>query len=312
MATVLSRLRGVANMLKMGHCAPSVMQASLDAAGDRREWLVKLVAGLPGGIGNTGFECGGVTSPLVMLGLERGLHDTDDGLPVLLEQGHLYCQRFHACHGTLLCREIRRDARVPLRCIGVVHRSPGLLETTRLTDPGSAIPASARKAYARVLEHFENERFHCAHAVFARLGDVMTVDEQLLDGTAAFMCGTLLKGMTCSALTAGIMAVGLRTAEIEDSYLRVMRMIALMAVGGDAFADHVNKFSRTMNTGNRIAEWFAREFGGTQCRAITGCDFSTEEGARQYADQRLIERCRRLAEAVAERVREVVKKGGGA
>ena len=148
--------------------------------------------------------------------------------------------------------------------------------------------------------------------MFARLGDVIAVNEQLLNGTAAFMGGTLLKGMTCSALTAGIMAVGLRTAEIEDSFLRVMRMIALMVLGGDAFADHVNKFSRTMNTGNRIAEWFAGKFGGTQCRAVTGCDFSTDEGARRYADQRLIERCRRIAEAVAERVREVVRRGGEA
>jgi hypothetical protein len=32
------------------------------------QWLVKLTAGLPGGIGNTGGECGGVTAPLVLLG----------------------------------------------------------------------------------------------------------------------------------------------------------------------------------------------------------------------------------------------------
>lgn len=40
-----------------------------------------MTAGLPGGIGNTGFECGGITSPLIQLGLEYGLSAKDDGLP---------------------------------------------------------------------------------------------------------------------------------------------------------------------------------------------------------------------------------------
>ena len=53
----------------MGHCAPAVMQTVLDITHAEQEWLVKLMAGMPGGIGNTGFECGAITSPLVILGL---------------------------------------------------------------------------------------------------------------------------------------------------------------------------------------------------------------------------------------------------
>jgi hypothetical protein len=33
------------------------------------DWLVLLSAGMPGGVGNTGHECGAVTSSLVLLGL---------------------------------------------------------------------------------------------------------------------------------------------------------------------------------------------------------------------------------------------------
>jgi hypothetical protein len=64
----------------MGHCAPTVMQTLLDASDVEAE-LVKLSAGLPGGIGNTGAECGGITAPLVLIGLRHARDPMQDGLP---------------------------------------------------------------------------------------------------------------------------------------------------------------------------------------------------------------------------------------
>ena len=52
------RIRGLNNLLRMGHCAPAVMQTVLGINHTQREDLVRLMAGMPGGIGNTGFECG--------------------------------------------------------------------------------------------------------------------------------------------------------------------------------------------------------------------------------------------------------------
>jgi Putative redox-active protein (C_GCAxxG_C_C) len=75
------RKRSLGNLLRMGHCAPTVMQTMLDASDAESTWLVTLTAGLPGGIGNTGGECGGVTAPLVLMGLRRGRHDMVDGPP---------------------------------------------------------------------------------------------------------------------------------------------------------------------------------------------------------------------------------------
>jgi hypothetical protein len=77
------RNRSVANLLRMGHCAPAVMQTLLDVSDTEAEWLVKLTAGLPGGIGNTGQECGGVTAPLLLLSSIAAFascaHDRHDG-----------------------------------------------------------------------------------------------------------------------------------------------------------------------------------------------------------------------------------------
>jgi hypothetical protein len=109
-------------------------------------------------------------------------------------------------------------------------------------------------------------------------------------------------GMTCSALTAGVMALGLMHGEIEDSHLRVLRMIGKMAVRADAFADDVNAFNRTMNLGHRLARWFKGEFGSIQCRAITQCDFSTAEGVRRYIDEGQTARCSAMAGRVALKV----------
>lgn len=83
------------------------MQTMLDVSQTDAQWLVRLAAGLPGGIGNTGGECGGVTAPLVLLGLRHGLEAKDQGLPVIVYEGHDLLRRFAACHSTTLCREIR-------------------------------------------------------------------------------------------------------------------------------------------------------------------------------------------------------------
>ena len=64
----------------------------------------------------------------------------------------------------------------------------------------------------------------------------------------------------------------------------------------------VNKFNRTMNLGNRLSQWFDAEFGSTQCRALTGCDFSTAEGVQRYVDDDVMARCGAIAQSVAQRV----------
>jgi len=120
------RRRGFSNLLKMGHCAPSVMQTLQDLENTKDIGLVRMTAGLPGGIGNTGLECGGITSPLINLGLRYGLSANDDGLPTVITAGYDYCRRFINCNNSLLCKEILGDRRVPLPCIKVARHAPEL------------------------------------------------------------------------------------------------------------------------------------------------------------------------------------------
>ena len=300
------RRRSLANLARMGHCAPTVMQTLLDASVTEAAWLVKMTAGLPGGIGNTGGECGGITAPLVLLGLRHARDSLRDGVPITIYKGHDLLRRFTACHGTALCREIRGDDRLPLRCIGVIRHAPEQYVETLSTDCGDAISGERQEAYRLLHAQYVDREFHCAHAVLGHLRQTVNVSQELLDGASGFVGGTVFTGSTCSAFTAGVMALGVALGEIEDSRLRVLRMIGTMAIGGDAFADARNAFNRVMNLGHRLSRWFTSEYGSTECRALTQCDFSTTAGVRQYIEADHVSQCSAMAQAVARQVRGMI------
>jgi hypothetical protein len=55
-----------------------------------------------------------------------------------------------------------------------------------------------------------------------------------------------------------------------------------------------------------VSKWFVKEFGSTQCQAITQCDFSDPQGVRQYVESDCITRCKGIAGKVAEKVQTEV------
>lgn len=290
--------RSLLNLLRMGHCAPTVMRTLLQLTRSEQEWLVKLTAGLPGGIGNTQGECGGLTSPLILLGLRHSLDEMRGGLPVLFDYGDAYCQRFQGKNAALLCKEIQGKG-----CVQAVCHAPGLLAETVVADNGVTIPKERRTAYARLYAHFLAQDFHCAEAVFQALSPVVPVPQELHRAASAFIGGTLFQGLTCSAFAAGVMSLGLQTGEIENSYLRVIRMLAQ---GMDISDERANKFHRTINAGQRLSEWFTAEFGSTQCQAITRSNFSTTDGVARYIANESVTSCKQIADRVAEQVQKVL------
>jgi len=298
----------LANLIRMGHCAPTVMQSILDISLTKKEWLVKLSAGMPGGIGNTGFECGGITSPLVLLGTRFGLNGDDHRLPVIFDKGYALCQGFLACQHTLQCREIRSNDHFPRHCIPPVLRSPGLFMHALDGNHYDPIPPASRETYTRLYSHLVENNFHCAQSVLIHLGYTREENQEFFDATSAFMGGTLFMGLTCSAFTAGVMAIILREGEIENSPLRVIRLLAIMTVGGYAFDDKINKFNRSMNRGYKLSKWFAKEFGSTQCQAITQCDFSDPASVDNYIEGNCMTRCKHISEQVAGRVQQMLAK----
>jgi protein-S-isoprenylcysteine O-methyltransferase Ste14 len=300
---VRSPPRAVWTLLGMGHCAPTLMSSILHVCGRRKaDWLVRLASALPGGIGNTGGECGGITSPLILMGLLHGLGGSEGGLPLVFERGHAHIAAFRRRRGTLLCREIRGTPPRILPCIRTIEDSGALCADTLCGKSRKVIPCQVREAYCRLYAEFASCGFHCAQTVLRKLDGLLSTQPRLLDAGSAFLGGTLFTGMTCSALTAGVMALGLGIGEIEGSWWRVLRMVFLLLTGGPAFDDSVNKFNRAMNRGGELAAWFAAQFGSTQCRAITGADFSSTPEVEVYLQGSGITRCRLIAQKVADQV----------
>jgi C_GCAxxG_C_C family probable redox protein len=298
--------RAFSNLLHMGHCAPTVMQSIQDITVKPSERLMRLSAGMPGGIGNTGHECGGITSPLVVLGTRFGLRETDGGLPEIVARGHSLCQNFIGCHRTMECKLIRGNDHFPKHCIPPVLRAPGMFMEAQNGHYLNPLPIEARASYTRLYAHFKENQFHCAREVFTDLGYNPNKDQELFEAASAFMGGTLFMGRTCSAFTAGVMAIGLKIGEIEDSPLRVIRLLAIMTVGGNAFNDKLNKFNASMNRGYKLSKWFAKEFGSTQCGVITSCDFSTIAGVGDYINADQVTRCKEISKKVARQVEHLL------
>jgi len=173
----------------------------------------------------------------------------------------------------------------------------------------NVIPAEARKGYCRLYAAFNRCGFHCAQTVLRHLDGQIPAEPGLLDTASAFLGGTSFTGMTCSALAAGAMALGLNIGEIESSPWRVLRMAFLVLTGGPAFNDGVNKFNRAMNRGGELAAWFTAQFGSTQCRAITGADFSSTAEVEAYLQGGGITRCQLIARKVADHVRLMLEEG---
>jgi C_GCAxxG_C_C family probable redox protein len=296
------RGRSLGNLFRMGHCAPTVMRTIQQIYRFDEDWPVKLAAGLPGGIGDTGFECGGITSPLILMGLRFGLDGPENDVPLVFYKGHALFKGFLERNGKPFCREIRGDNYRLRKCIKAVCCAPEIALTAAAREGHDAIAGEPLEAYRRLYSYMQTTGFHCSQEVLRRLSPAIPLRPEILDATAAFLGGTLLKGMTCSALVAGVMALGFRIREFEDSVPRVMRMIVLMKTGGHAFDDHINKFNVIMNLGNRLAQRFAGEFGDTQCRTITGCDFSSVADVAQYIETDGVSRCRAISRKVADEV----------
>ncbi len=300
---VRTRLLAFRTLLMMGHCAPTIMSSLLSVCGRSTDSLVRLASALPGGIGNTGAECGGITSPLIVLGLMHGLAGSDGGLPLVFERSCTHISRFRSCRGTVLCREIRGRPNRILPCIQVVTHSGAVCADTLCGEPRRSLPEEIRSSYGRLYSAFTGCGFHCARTVLGQLGDRIPATPLLLDAGSAFLGGTAFAGMTCSALTAGAMALGLGLGDIENNPLKVLRMVFLIVTGGPAFRDTVNKFNPAMNRGGELAAWFTEQHGSTQCRTITGADFSSRADVEEYIREDGITRCRGIADTVAGRVR---------
>jgi len=319
------KVQGLFNALKMGHCAPTVMRTLQELQGLENESVLRATAGLPGGIGWLGAECGCITSAVMMMGLKYGedvLSDGNEAIPRIIPIGQRYLNRFRPSYGGVDCREIakidynekeivkKHISGAFLRCFKAICGGPALLMNIMEEDFNAVPPdmdSETVKAQGKLLKLFRDRQFHCSQSVLHELDESIEGDENILRASWGFLGGTLLQGMTCGALTAGVLSIGLRFGEIEDSYRRVMRWTLQLFIYGDIKREDLNKFNRAINISQELVMWFKEEFGNTQCHDLTKTDFNTGEGVDRYISEQKLDDCRVVVKKTAERVHEIIK-----
>jgi C_GCAxxG_C_C family probable redox protein len=302
------RLKAVRNALRTGHCAPTVMRTLRELQGADSEPMVKLVSAMAGGIGLLRNECGAASSPILLLGLIYGEDTGRDGIPKVISLGQKYFKRFAEIHGGVRCREVTPTFQNVFPCMQVMRRAPKLLidiiTEDRKQDP-AAIHGETAGACAELLTLFRQQKFHCAHSVLFELQDRIDLNDEQLRATWGLLGGTVLQGMTCGALAAGVLAIGLKYGKIENSYLRVPRLLFRIAAGLEFMHEDYNAFNKSMNIGNRLGLWFKEEFNGTECKEILHKDLSTPEGIKKYISDKDVDMCRGICARVASKVQEI-------
>jgi hypothetical protein len=173
---------------------------------------------------------------------------------------------------------------------------------TRAARPGGDGGCAARLLFA-----FEARSFHCVHSVFSGLDGIVPECPRMHNMTYPLACGIAFSGGTCAAAAAGVLAIGLATGTIEDSYLRVISMMIRMLTGGDMMADHVNNFNPAINRGQQLMEWFENEQRSLDCADLTGIDIGDPGSITRYLSGDGITRCEAIAEAVAVKVRAITQ-----
>mgnify|MGYP001813715656 CR=1 FL=1 len=301
------------NVLKTGHCAPAVMRTLLEIQGAENERIMLLASGMGGGVGLTEAECGCVTSPVMTLGLMFGEETDENGIPKVVSLGQYFMEKFKDANGSIICGQLAPNKRDFRACMKSMCSAPGLL--VELTDEKTEVVTARVNeellgASKTLLSHFSDCDFHCAQTVLKGLADVIEVDDELLRASYGFFGGTVLKGFTCSALTAGVLAIGSEFGGIESSYVKVFNMMRLFMFNTDAAMNvQINNANHAMNVSYDLAQRFEREFGSTICNQIVQENLSTNSGVRNYISGQRIGKCQEISAFVAETVRKTIDEG---
>ena len=289
------------NLLRMGHCAPSVMQTLLGISDLENNNMILASGGMAGGIAGSETECGALTAPIMFLSFTN---NNIQGIPEkieLIEKARSYYNAFTELNGSPLCSRIRYSGGQSA-CRKAVCRFHKTYKGA-VNDPLSLSPET-RKSFSLLLEAFNENKFHCAHNVLDNLPANFAVSGELYDSSWIFIGGIALLNRTCGALAAGVMALSSVTSEIENSYSRVAKMNRMLKKNDQhALDEEINEFNRAINLSEELGSWFRNEFGSFTCRDIWGYDFTRYEDAVNFINGHCMEICsKNIAAMVARQV----------
>lgn len=145
--------------------------------------------------------------------------------------------------------------------------------------------------------HYESNYHCCSQATMLALQEVLGLEDELtLKATSSVCGGIAFSGNTCGALSAGVMAIGMKygRGDIKEGFANVIKGMLPAA---------------------ELIKWFENKFGTVICHDISGFEMDIDklketmkdlDNILASLDQELIEKCSQLCGKTAEKVIEII------
>ena len=131
--------------------------------------------------------------------------------------------------------------------------------------------------------------FNCAQSILSSYAEELKIDkETAFKISNGFGAGMARKQEICGAISGAIMVLGLKYGRGEQ----------------EGKAKQEKLYEKVQD----LLDRFEYEFGTINCKQLlSGCNLMTEEGQRQFIEQRLNERCRDYVESASSSVEILLK-----
>lgn len=142
------------------------------------------------------------------------------------------------------------------------------------------------------------EEFHgCAQAVLRAFQNVSGLKDDLLFKAAGPLVGGMYSGLTCGALTGGLLIIGTK-------------------VGRRKIEEGLEGLLESFGPAQRLVKWFKAEYGTTSCGELTGVDWFDINQVMLFLQspdklKACTKRVGKTAEKVAGIITEMEKRSGG-
>ncbi|TDA33059.1 MAG: hypothetical protein DSO04_01285 [Hadesarchaea archaeon] len=160
------------------------------------------------------------------------------------------------------------------------------------------MPQEELRRKVGVLASKYEEEFHgCSQAVLLAFQETLGLKDDLLFRAAGSLAGGMYSGLTCGALTGGLLVIGTR-------------------VGRRKMEEGLEGLLESFDPAQRLVKWFEAEYGTTSCRELTGTDWFDMNQVMLFLRspdklKECVERVRKTAEKVAEIMTELEERSGG-
>jgi len=145
-----------------------------------------------------------------------------------------------------------------------------------------------KKKVSDLAFRYETEFHGCSQAVLLAFQEALGLKDDLLFRAAGTLAGGMYSGLTCGALTGGLLVIGTR-------------------VGRRRIEDGLEGLLESFEPAQRLVKWFEVEYGTTSCRELTGTDWFDINQVMlflRFSDK--LKECAKRVGKTAEKVAEII------